>query len=173
VQIAERYGWRPVTDVEREAVRIHYSLEARAFGSHRPLPSTLAEMRRFWEDYADTELRHEPQNQRLTDAFMAFLATLLPAPLRRIVPPLLLAQVDPRILRACGLREPSRGRAALSNAMMHLLGRQDPRPDAPAGENADPRSALISSVYPGGWEVHTVGTHLDDQRGDPADTRPG
>jgi hypothetical protein len=42
LELAERYGWREVTDKEREAVRIFYSHQARAFGSPKLLPASVS-----------------------------------------------------------------------------------------------------------------------------------
>lgn len=159
LEIAETFGWRPVTGAERESLRIHYSKEARAFGSHRPLPATLAEMRAFWEDYLDTQTAYEPQNQRLAEAFLRYLPTLLPAPVRPLVNPVLSAQVDARILRACGLRVPSAARKRLSTSLIRALGRRDPVADPAPGEPGV-LDRQIASIYPHGWNVHTVGTHL-------------
>ncbi|MBB2940781.1 uncharacterized protein (DUF2236 family) [Actinoplanes lutulentus] len=154
LEIAGRFGWRPVTENEREALRLHYSHEARAFGSHRPLPPSLSAMREFWEHYLDTQTAYEPQNRRLTDAFMNYLVTLLPRPLRPMIRPILLAQVDPRVLRACGLRSPSATRRRLSGAVMGTVGRAGPQENT-----SQVIERLTSAVYPHGWTVATLGTH--------------
>ncbi|HEX6355705.1 oxygenase MpaB family protein [Actinophytocola sp.] len=159
LEIADRFGWRPVTDAERESLRIHYSAEARAFGSHRPLPETLPEMRAYWHAYLDENTAFEPQNRRLADAFLTFLPQLFPRPLRPFVSPILLAQVDPRILRACGLPEPSARRKRISTRVMRALGRTGPAPDLEPGER-NVIEKLAESLYPNGWTVHTLGTHV-------------
>ncbi|WP_430782513.1 oxygenase MpaB family protein [Actinoplanes sp. G11-F43] len=156
LEIADRFGWRPVTDAERESLRLHYSAEARAFGSHRPLPPTLAGMRDFWETYLDEQTAHEPQNELLTRAFLDYLPTLAPRPLRPLLNPVLTAQVDPRILRACGLPLPSRARRRLSTAALRLLGRRDPLPDPQPG-SIGPLERQIRTLYPYGWTVADLG----------------
>jgi hypothetical protein len=133
LEIADRFGWRPVTDAERESLRIHYSAEARAFGSHRPLPSTLPEMRAYWDGYLDENTAFEPQNRRLADAFLAFL-------------------------RACGLPEPSARRKRISTRVMRALGRTGPAPDLEPGKR-NVIEKLADSLYPNGWTVATLGTH--------------
>lgn len=162
VAIAERFGWRPVTDAEREALRIHYSAETRAFGSHRALPPTLAEMRDFRNRYLDEQTAFEPQNRVLAMAFLRYLASLLPAPLRPLLGPVLLPQVDPRVLRACGLRVPSPARKRVSGAVLRAIGRIGPMSDPdPAKPNVLDRQ--IAAVYPHGWTVNSVGTHLPEK----------
>lgn len=158
LEIADRFGWRPVTDAERESLRIHYSAEARAFGSGA-LPPTLPEMRAFWDNYLDENTAFEPQNRRLADAFLGFLPEFFPRPLRPFVTPVLLAQVDPRILRACGLREPSARAKRISTMVVRALGRTGPGPDPKPGE-VNPIEKLAESVYPNGWTVHALGTHV-------------
>ena len=158
LEIAERFGWRPVTDAEREALRLHYSAVARAFGSHRPLPPTLPERRAFLDDYLDEHTAFEPRNRALADAFLAFLPKLFPRPLRPLVTPILLPQVDPRVLRACGLPEPSVTGKRISTAMMRALGRTGPAPDVKPGER-NVIEKMAEAIYPNGWTVHMLGTH--------------
>jgi hypothetical protein len=173
--IADAFGWRPVTDNERESLRIHYSKEARAFGSHLPLPSTLPEMHAFWDHYLDTQIAFEPQNKRLADAFMAYLPSLAPAPLRPLIGPLLLAQVDPRILRGCGLSLPSRLRKRISTPALRKLGQQGPAPaSAGEGEGGGVMAKQADGIYKHGWTVNSLGTHLPPHGATPpaADTAP-
>lgn len=162
VEIAERFGWRTVTDIEREALRIHYSRESRAFGSHRELPATLDGMRAFWNTYLDEQTAFEPQNRVLARAFLRYLATLLPAPLRPLLGPVLLPQVDPRVLRACGLRVPSAAHRRISDVVLRAVGRTGPMPDPdPAKPNVFDKQ--IAAIYPHGWSVNSVGTHLPEK----------
>jgi hypothetical protein len=154
--IADRFGWRPVTGAEREALRIHYSAEARAFGAHRPLPATLDEMAAFLDRYLDTQAVFEPQNRRLADAFMGYVAGLFPRPLRTTVKAVLLAQVDPRVLRACGLPVPSGSRKRVSDGLMWTIGRGGAVADPVPGE-ASGLDRIVSAVYPHGWSIGDLG----------------
>lgn len=158
LEIADKFGWRPVTDTEREALRRHYSAVARAFGAHRPLPATLPEMSAFLDSYLDEHTAYEPQNRALADVFMGFLPKLFPRPIRPLVRPILLPQVDPRVLRACGLPEPSTRAKRFSTMMMRALGRTGPAPDVQPG-NRNVIEKMAEAIYPNGWTVHTLGTH--------------
>lgn len=156
LEIADRFGWRPVTDIEREALRIHYSAEARAFGAHRPMPETLDEMATFRDRYLDEQATFEPQNKRLAEAFMKYLTGLLPRPLRPAANAILLAQLDPRVLHACGLTAPSARRKRVSDAVMRTIGRTgpaaDPTPGKPSGVDR-----IVARVYPHGWTIDGLG----------------
>jgi hypothetical protein len=122
-----------------------------------PVPSTLAQMRQLHDRYLSEELAFEPQNLRMTRVLIRFIRALFPALLRPIVAPLLLAQVDPRVLRACGKLPPGRFIGWLSSRVFRLLGKQGPLPDgAPHG-----LQGLIDQVYPDGYSVHAVGTHVN------------
>jgi hypothetical protein len=155
IDFAERLGWRAVTDAEREAIRLHFSHVARVFGSHRPLPASLSEMRETWDHYVDTQVTFEPQNRPLSEAMLDHVATLMPKPVRPFVTPLMLAQVDPRIVRACGLAVPSQLVKRMSDRAFHALGRRDPVGDA----ETDGLDSLAATVYPDGWTVDRLGTH--------------
>ena len=167
IALAENYGWRPVTDKEREGLRRFHSQMGQAFGSRRPLPGTMKEVRQFWSDYMDRELRFEPQNRRLARAVLAYYGTMFPKGLRTIFRFVLMADVDPRIARACGMPVANAPTRWIATRVMKLLGRLDPVPDG----RKDGIAALAKTVYPNGWEVNELGTHIQAkvvQRSEPA-----
>lgn len=166
LELAENFGWRPVTDKEREAVRIFYDHQARAYGSRRSLPPTVAETRAFWEDYMDRELGFEPQNRRLAESLLVFFEERAPRLLRPLVRKLLLGSLDPRLLRACGLPVPGKLWTKLARVYSRRQGRRDPVADNPP----DTLGPMIAAVYPDGWTIDTVGTHLKVQAVAPATT---
>jgi uncharacterized protein (DUF2236 family) len=159
VATAERFGWRKVTEHERRALAIFYDREARVFGSHQSLPSTIGEMREYWEAYVDEHVRYEPQNERLARAFLGYLPQMFPRRVGRPLVNLLVAQVDPRILRGCGLPVPSAARKGVSTAILRALGATGPGRDIQPGERS-PLQKIADRIYPQGWNVHTLGTHL-------------
>lgn len=157
LDLAEKFGWRPVTDVEREAVRIFYSYQALAFGSPAPLPGSVAEMRTFFENYLDTQLDFEPQNRRMADAFIAWFRKLLPAPLRPLTAPFLLSHLDRRIAKACDVPIPSAPVRSIANYMMKRIGKRDPVPDGVPNKLEE----MVREIYPDGYELNRLGTHVD------------
>lgn len=157
LDLAESFGWRGVTDTEREAVRIFYSYQARAFGSPRPLPDTLREMRAFYDHYLDTQLDFEPQNRRMSDAFVAWFRKLLPTPLRLLTAPFLYSHLDRRIAKACNVPIPAAPIRTIAHSVMRHVGRRDPVPDGAPSQ----LEKMVREIYPEGYMLAQIGTHLD------------
>jgi hypothetical protein len=130
----------------------------------------MNEVRAFWENYLDTELAYEPQNRELSDAILKFIPSLVPAVMRSIINPIVTAQVDPRVLKACGLPVPSRARKRISSAVMRALGNSDPKPDRADGAPS-PSDALKKELYPNGWSIQALGTHLTAHTSETKETR--
>ena len=156
VELAEKCGWRPVTDKEREAVRLYYSQQTRAFGSPEGLPPSVAETKAFFDDYLNTEVRYAPENERLTRVLLNWYGNLVPRPWGPLFKAMLVAQLEPRIARACGLKPlPAPARWA-AHAFLRAVGRKDPVPDG----QPSAFEARVRTVYPNGWSVETIGTHV-------------
>lgn len=156
IELAERYGWRDVTPKEKQAVLMYYSQQTRAFGSARPLPETIAETQAFFDHYIDTQVRYDPQNERLARVMLGWIGNLAPALIRPLIGPLLLAQFDDRLARACGFRPMPGPIKALAHAVLRRIGAQDPIPDGAPNH----LEALVRKVYPNGYRIGEVGTHV-------------
>jgi hypothetical protein len=154
LEMAERYGWRPVTDIERKGLRVFFSHQARAFGSRRPLPDTIAQMRQLVSDYFDTQLDFEPQNTKMAKVALHWYAGLAPKPLRPLLRTILLSVIDPRVVRACGLAVPGKTARLVANVAMKVMGRRDPIPD---GEGPDEMADLARLAYPNGYDIGMLG----------------
>jgi ER-bound oxygenase mpaB/B'/Rubber oxygenase, catalytic domain len=156
LELADKFGWRPVSEKEREALRIFYSRQARVFGSPKPLPDSIALMEQFYSNYLDTQLRFTPENLKLAQSLLNWFCGMVPRPLRKVYPTFLLAHLDPRIANACGVPIPSKAASWAAHSALRLIGRKDPVPD-----NAPNRlDALVKSVYPNGWQLDQLGTHV-------------
>jgi ER-bound oxygenase mpaB/B'/Rubber oxygenase, catalytic domain len=156
IELAERYGWRAVTSKEREAVNLYYSQQTQAFGSRDPLPATYLKTKLLYENYLNENVHYAPQNERLGKAITAFLATLAPVPIRSLYRMILLAQLDDRVARACGIRPASRPIKWMAQTLLRRMGRKDPIPDGAPNQ----LEALIRRVYPDGYRINRLGTHL-------------
>jgi hypothetical protein len=157
LELAEKFGWRSVTDKEREALRLYYSRQARVFGSRKPLPASIPLTKRFFSNYIDEQARFEPQNERLANVLIDWFCGLVPAPMRGIYRTFLLGNLDPRITRACGFPVPSKISIWAAQAAMKRMGKKDPVPDGAPNRLDD----LVKSVYPNGWQMSKLGTHLN------------
>ena len=166
VKFAERFGWRPVTDIEREGVRMYFTHMTRNFGGRQPLPPTRATMSEFFERYKKEQYMFQPHNLRMTDRLLDVLKLLFPAALRPIAAPVLLAQMDDDTLRACGKPVPGKTMRALSSLLLSLMSKNDPMPDnMPNG-----LQPLIDRVYPNGYTMDSIGTAAGRRAG--ADDAP-
>lgn len=153
LELSRRYGWRPVSETEQIALRHYYDLKSRAYGSSRPFPATIADLRAFRSEYLESQARYEPQNKFLAASTLAYFCQLLPRFLRPLAPAILLSQVDPCIVRACGMPVPSTPSRWLSHQVFSLAGRRDPMPDI----GAEQLRKMAASVYPKGWQISDLG----------------
>ena len=154
LELAERYGWRSVSEKEQEAVRLYYNHQARAFGSTKELPAPIADLKIFFSQYLDTALSYEPHNKALAHVLIKWYGERVPGPFRGLFRSLLVADLDPRIVRACGLRRPPKVLTHLARLLLRRVGRKDPVPDGVASGLED----LVRSVYPNGWTFDDLGT---------------
>ena len=154
LDLAERFGWRPVTEKEQEAVRIFYAHQARAFGSSLQFPGSVVELRAFFDDYLDTELHYEPQNERLARALLDWYGKLVPVPFGPLFRTLLASDLDPRIAEACSLRQPPAPAKKVMNAILRKIARKDLVPDGMPSK----LQKMVREVYPNGWTYDDLGT---------------
>lgn len=161
LDLAHRFGWRKVTEKEEEAVRKYYSHQARAFGSPRPLPDTVAEMRAFFSHFLDTELRYQPENEQLANTLLDWFCAQVPAPFRGIFRTLLISDLDSRVAQACGLGRPPRLAKGVLEIFLRRMARKDPVPDG-VPSNLD---NMVRGVYPNGWTYDDLGTHSHAKEG--------
>jgi hypothetical protein len=154
IELAETFGWRPVTDKEREAVRRHFAAVTRALGGRKRFPESIGAMRAFMEHYMKSQFRFEQQNRRLAEATCRWYVNLVPWPLRPFFRVLLLSAVDPQVIRFCGLRAPSALARWAGRLALKWVGRCGPVPD----EAPDGLEALVRIVYPSGYQLEDLGT---------------
>jgi hypothetical protein len=155
IGFAERFGWRAVTDIEREGVRLYFVNMTRNFGGPRPLPPTREEMREFFERYKREQYVFQPHNLRMANALMDVVKLLFPAFLRPIIAPMMLAQMDAATLQACGKPVPGKLMRWISTQFFRLVAKNDPMPD----NMPDGLQPLIDRVYPNGYTMEMLGTH--------------
>lgn len=155
IELAERHGWREVTAKEREALRLYYSHQARAFGGSKAVPDSLDGIHEFWNHYLDHDVYYAPQNERLARVLLNWYKGMAPKLERPFVEHILISELDPRIARACGLA-PAKGLSRrISQAFLGYAARKDPLPDGAPSK----LQGLVDQVYPQGYGFEDLGTH--------------
>ncbi|GAA2848521.1 hypothetical protein GCM10010472_01800 [Pseudonocardia halophobica] len=154
VRAAERFGWRPVHEKERQAYATYVHVRA-GFMHIQGVPRTFEAQARLFDRYVDDNARFEPQNQLLFSALETFVLGRAKTPVHRmLLRGWFRSSADPRILRAVGVPVPPRPVAAAFNALWRLVvalrGPADARSDAP--------SPLVAAHYPDGYDITEVGT---------------
>ena len=158
LDLFDKYGWRELLPVEREAQRLYYDRQARAFGSRKALPKTEDEMRDFVDNYFETQLWYEPQNQEMAEKTLEWYCELAPKHLRGLFRRMLLSTIDPRVLKACGIARPGRLDRTIANFAIKRLAAKDPLPDG----QPDMLQDLVKSVYPDGYSIDDLGPKFND-----------
>ncbi|MGW4338464.1 oxygenase MpaB family protein [Rhodococcus koreensis] len=159
IHLAENYGWRPVTDIERRGLTEYNLLQGKHFNV-KNAPETYEGMVAFRDKYLDDHCFFEPQNRALADSTLTFFESMVPAPLGRLMPKFLLALTDPRIVVACGYKNPGPIARRIAGIVLKLIGKADPVRDG----SPDFAAELASKIYPDGWEVQKLGTHVKAQQ---------
>jgi hypothetical protein len=158
-RFADRYGWRPVARIEREATwRFYAELGARM--AIRDIPGSYAELAAYFDDYEAREVAHSAAGARLTDITLPFLATRLPGPLKGRTAEIAAALLDDRLRVALGLPVPRRTtglivRSALSARRVSIR-RQPP------GRGSWFTPGMANTAYPAGYRLGELGP---DHRG--------
>lgn len=165
IMAARTYGWRDVTEHEIAGV-----LEfERVQGVHMNIkdqPETIEQMVAFRDDYFARQVYFAPQNRRLAASALEVMATLVPGHIAPRVEPVMMSLTDPRIVAALGYDYPDeqyRDRVVQAT-------RDNARADATEKRAGGPLLALIGSVYPDGYQIERLGTHLraDEEPAPPA-----
>lgn len=159
IMLAEKYGWREVTEIEKQAVTEYNLLQGKHFNIKNS-PTTYDGMVAFRDKYLDENLWFEPQNHAISEPTLDFFKALVPAPINRLVPVFMLALTDPRIVVACGYKNPNIVTRRIAGFVLSMIGRADPVRD---GGGADFLANFTEKVYPDGWEVKNLGSHVKNQ----------
>ncbi|MCM3922548.1 hypothetical protein ND748_12875 [Frankia sp. AiPs1] len=158
---AREYGWRELTEHEVLGV-VEFERVQALHMNIRDVPATVAEMVAFRDDYFDRQVRFAPSNRRLAESALRLLATVVPAHIAPRVEKVLMSLTDPRIVAALGYDYPD----AAYRERVHRATREHAARDATDKRAPQLVLDLIASVYPDGYEIDRLGTHLrsDEQR---------
>jgi hypothetical protein len=164
IESAQTYGWREVTDHEITGVIEFERVQALHMNIH-DIPTTVPEMVAFRDDYFDRQVSYAPQNRRLAESAIAVLGELLPEHDSAATERILLSVVDPRVVAALGYDYPEEG----YRAKVVRAARAHAAADATEKGAGGALMELIARIYPDGYEIARLGTHL---RSDEPAARP-
>lgn len=159
-QVIDRYGWRRMTDDERQCTVDWY----RELGTRMgvvDIPATYVEFERFFRDYELTHLRRTDTGDRLMAVTRGVALSPVPRLLRPAVLVLASVVVDEPARSAVGLPTPSRATTAAVHAALRLRGaRQRRRTTTPPAWFIPGES---HEDYPDGYTVEDLGPRGDAQ----------
>ncbi|MCW5924763.1 MAG: DUF2236 domain-containing protein [Saprospiraceae bacterium] len=151
----ERYGWRPLTEAERQASYYFWREVGRRMGI-RDIPESLEAYDRFNREYEAAEFRYSPDNELIARATRnLFLSWFLPRWLYGLGAPVVHALLDDHLLAAVGLKPAPRWLQHLVRGAVRLRGRLvrllPPR--------REPRllTKIPTPTYPGGYVIGELG----------------
>ena len=158
----DRFGWRPMSELERVASANYY----RELGRHMNIkdrPASYQEFAAVLDDYEREHFAYSPGGRAVSDATLALLASFYPRPLRPLLRRVTLALLDPPLRAAFRYPDPDpvtesltvralRARAAIER---RLPARRRPR---------YVRERREFAIYPSGYAVDELGTFPADVR---------
>jgi mpaB/rubber oxygenase-like protein len=151
----DRFGWRVMTEVERQALFVFW----RTVGRHmdiRDIPRSYEEFDTFNRAYEHDRFAFTPGGRRVADATIdMFLAWFLPRPLRRLGRPFLLSLLDDPLLSALRYDPPPRPLKALVEASVRARSAAVAR--LPERHQPRLRTRMPRRSYPAGYRIQTLG----------------
>lgn len=119
----EMYGWRPLTEAEKQASYFFWRETGRRMGI-RDIPDSLAAYYKFNRDYEAAEFRYSPDNEAIAMATRnLMLSWFLPKWLWKIGAPFVHAMMDEHLLEAVGMKPAPRWMQGLVRGSVRLRGR--------------------------------------------------
>jgi hypothetical protein len=152
----DRFGWRPMTEVERVASANYY----RELGRHMNIadrPRSYQEFAALLDAYEREHFAYSPGGRAVSDATLDLVAGFYPRPLRRLMRGVTLALLD-RPLRDA-FRYPPPGPVTRALAVGGLRARAlVERRLPPRREPVHVRELREFAIYPHGYSVDQLGT---------------
>lgn len=119
----EKYGWRPLTETEKQASYFFWREVGRRMGI-RDIPESLEAYDKFNRDFEAAEFRYSPDNETVALATRnLFLSWFLPPSLYRIGAPFVHAMMDDHLLNAVGLKPAPRWLQSMVQGLIRWRGR--------------------------------------------------
>jgi hypothetical protein len=153
-----RYGWRPLTELEKTASANYYRVLGRLMGI-KDIPATHQEFAAFLDHYEAEHFGFDDGGLAVSEATLRLMATFGPnrfAP-RAAVTWFAKGLMDDPLLDAFGYRRPARWERTLATGALRLRG-QVVRRMPPRREPLYARQLPNIRSYPTGYKVTELGT---------------
>jgi hypothetical protein len=150
----ERFGWRPLCEVERLGY-FHFWREVGRRMHIRDIPAGFDDFERFNRDFERRHFRFTEANQRVGAATRELFVRWFPRPLAPLVRSSIYALLDDPLLDAFGFPRPGRLTRWLVTAVLRLragLGRF-----LPVRRRPRLRTAMKHRSYPAGYRIEQLG----------------
>ena len=153
IQWIEQYGWRPLTDAEKQSL----FLSGRGIGQRmgiRNLPDTRAAMEAHSWAYVARVFEHDTANAAVADGTIAIVQGWLPPGLRWAVRPVAASLLDPATRQGVGMAPPPPGLTPIIRTVLRLRARalrllpKDRDPNWPDGRRSYPQGYTIEDLAP-------------------------
>ena len=154
----DRYGWRPLTELEKTASANYYRALGQLMGI-KDIPATHQDFAAFLDQYEAEHFGFDDGGVAVSEATLKLMATFGPnrfAP-RAAVTRFAKALMDDPLLDAFGYRRPARWERTLATGALRLRG-QVVRRMPPRREPLYARQLPNIRSYPRGYEVAELGT---------------
>ena len=152
----DRFGWRRLTEQERDAFYHYYADLGRRMGIH-DTPPDRALFERFNCEYEASNFHFASSNKVIGDKTLdLMLGFYLPSPLFKIGRPFALALMDEPLLKAMGLQKPPAWARATVNAALRF--RAHVMRLLPKRRKPHLLTRVRRPTYPNGYAVEALGT---------------
>lgn len=151
----DRFGWRPMEAVERQA-QFRFWCQVGRRMNIPDLPDSLEALEAFNHAYEAEHFRFAASNRRVAEAVREmFVGWLLPARLHFLGRPFVHALMDDRLLAACGFPAVSPAWRRFVEGLIRLRARALRL--FPPRRQPMLRTRLPRKTYPDGWEMERLG----------------
>jgi hypothetical protein len=150
----ERFGWRPLVEVERLASFETWRQIGRRMNI-RGIPETYGELERFNVDYERANFRFSEAGRRVATATRAMFLAWFPGLPRRLGERAISALLDDPLLDAVGFARPSRAERRAVEGALRLRSRA--LRALPSRRSPRLRTRLRHRSYPGGYRIEALG----------------
>lgn len=155
VRWLERFGWRPLTQIEKEAIYYFW----RAVGEQmqiNDIPPNYADFEQYNLNYEQQYYRYDPANQKVGASTVNLFLSWFPQPFRPMIQPFVYAIMDDGMLRAFGFPQPQPWHRQLvtlalrsrSQLLRHLPPRRHPHFYSEESQRSYPQGYQIQDLGP-------------------------